>query len=212
MIRFNHFEVVRRRWAAVVATTVAAMLLGGLDARAQFGPLTDGSLDPTNKNNKLPGYITIPGTGRPPESSKLGVEEPSRLDADGNFIESGYSSNRNKGRLGELVRDYKTGKAFWKYTDGNGKTYWEWAAPRWQAALDEKERNQAESFQLHAAQAQVQAQQQRQQLEMARRQEAARQQAARKQQAVGQYFQGQLQQLQSSMNQYQQNQGRSPRK
>ncbi len=210
MIRFNPVRVERRRWAAVVAASVAAMLLGGLEARAQFGPLTDGSLDPTNKNNNLPGYITIPGTGRPPESSKLGVEEPSRLNADGNFIESGYGPNRNKGRLGELLRDAKSSKAFWQYIDGSGNKYTEWAAPRWQAVLDAKERDLAESFQLRAAQAQVQARQQLQWQEMARRQEAARQQAARQQVAVGQYLQGQLQQLQSTLNQQQKYQGRSP--
>ena len=192
MFRFRPAFAIR----TTIAATAALLFLTATDAPAQ----DFSRFDPTTPNNVYGKTIRIPGTGRTEEGSKLGVVDEPRLTEDGYFLDGSF----NRGQLGALLRDARTGKAFWEYTDRNGKRHATLAAPKWQAVLDDKERRQAEIDRNRVAQQQqfelAQRQQQaarQQQFEMAQRQEAARQQAARQQQ----YIQWQLQQLNNAVNQ-----------
>ena len=57
-----------------IAATAALLLLAAGEARAQFGPIGNGKIDPFNKNNITGGSIKIPGNSRPTFHGRVAVE------------------------------------------------------------------------------------------------------------------------------------------
>lgn len=155
--------------AAVAALTATAATAGD--------PFTNGSLDPFNKNNSLGGSIKTPFGKKENDGSRLAVQTK-KLDPDGNFVEeSPYGRQTRLGPRGELKRDSKTGKACWLYVTPGGERYTSWAAPKWQAVLEQQEKDQAVQQQMSLVRQQqaVQAQQQA----AIRQQQLAREQLGR---------------------------------
>ena len=59
------------RWSSLMAVSTAVILVSSLDAKAQFGKLGNGSIDPFNKNNKLGGSIQLPQNSPPTFHSRV---------------------------------------------------------------------------------------------------------------------------------------------